>query len=155
MKQKPLRILALVTVGVTGLGCWVAASRLAGSGFATPADCLEAYREACQNGDVSGYLGCLGEPLHTETRTRHSRNQELAETLRAEMSGVKSWVELPESVLTESTAEINVDIEGPRGLHRTRFNLEKSRAGWLIVAIGPPQKLSPPIGFGTHVGDAP
>jgi hypothetical protein len=155
MKRKPFRILALVAVGVAGLGCWLAASRWAGSGFATPADCLEAYREACQNGDVSGYLACLGEPLHSETRNRHPRNQELAETLRAEMSGVKSWVELPGPLLTESTAEISVDIEGPRGLHRTRFHLEKSHAGWLIVAIGSPQKLSVPIGFGTHIGDTP
>jgi hypothetical protein len=155
MKRRPLRILTLVAVGVTALVCWVAVSRSGGPRFATPADCLEAYREACRNGDVSRYLACLGEPLQSEIRKQHPRSQELAEALRAEMSSVKSWVELPESDLTDSTAEICVDIEGERGIQRTRFRLEKSHAGWLIVAIGPPQELSAPIRFGTHVGDAP
>ena len=38
------------------------------TGFATPAACRDAYRDAVQEADAAAYLRCLGEPLRAETR---------------------------------------------------------------------------------------
>jgi hypothetical protein len=149
------RLVTIAAIGVLGLACWLAASRPTATGFAAPTDCLEAYRDACQNGDVSQYFACLGEPLRSQMRKRNAMDEQLAAALRTEMKTVNSWVELPDSVQTGSTARIRVETEGPRGIRRTSFDLEKTRAGWLIVTIGPPQEVSAPIRFGTHVGDSP
>src|SRR5438046_2771919 len=83
-------VLAGLTVGLLTLAVCRSLPR---SGFATPAACLEGYREACLAGDLERYERCLAEPLRSEMRQRHPDPQEFAEFLRRESKGIKSWVQ--------------------------------------------------------------
>jgi hypothetical protein len=117
--------------------------------FATPADCLDALREASAAGDIGSYLSCLGEPLRSE-KQRSLR----PEDLRRDMEGVKSW-SLLESEIQGTTATVEVDKVREGGTSRTRFRLERSGGGWLVVGVDRPQKVSPPVRYGTHIREAP
>jgi hypothetical protein len=117
--------------------------------FATPADCLDALREASAAGDVGRYLGCLGEPL----RSQKQRSLRPAD-LRRDMEGVKSWSQL-EPEIQGTTASVEVDRARASGTSRTRFRLERFGGGWLIVGIDRPQEITPPVRYGTHVSEAP
>jgi hypothetical protein len=117
--------------------------------FATPADCLDALREASAAGDVERYLNCLGEPL----RSQKQRSLSPAD-LRRDMEGVKSWSQLEPDV-QGTTATVEVDRARASGTSRTRFRLERSGGGWLVVGMDRPQEITPPVRYGTHVSEAP
>jgi hypothetical protein len=119
------------------------------TGFATPADCLEALREASAAGDVGRYLSCLDEPLRSEEQ----RSLRPADLQRG-IEGVKSWTQL-EPEVRGSNASVEVDRVRAGGTSRIRFRLERSAKGWLIVGVDPPKDITPPIPYGTHVSQAP
>ena len=120
-------------------------------GFATPAACLDAYREASLAGDVDKYRSCLTESLCAEIGRRHPYSRELAESLRQETKDVKTWVQLPDPASTGTTVQVDVDevrIDGKRRIH---FRLERFANGWLIVSIDRPRLVPTGIPYGTHV----
>src|SRR5262245_57511610 len=87
MSRQLKLILAVLTVAVlAGVLLW---RQRGPAGFASPADCVEAYRDACLAGDVTAYLGCLGEPLRSQRRdlTR-------ADDLKRALDGVVGWAQL-------------------------------------------------------------
>ena len=117
--------------------------------FATPADCLDALREASAAGDVERYLNCLGEPLRSQKQRSLSPGD-----LRRDLEGVKSWSQL-EADVQGTTATVEVDRARASGTSRTRYRLERSGRGWLIVSVGRPREITPPVRYGTHVSEAP
>lgn len=144
-------LVLVVALGLVALAVrWSAGRR----GFATPADCLEAYGAACLAGDVAGYLSCLGEPLRSETRQCFADDQELAEWLRQTMKDVKSWTQLLAPV-AGSGAEVDVDEVRASGTRRLRFHLEHSGQGWLIVGIEQPRAVPTAVPYGTHISKVP
>ena len=125
--------------------------------FATPIDCLEAYREACISGDVDAYLDCLAEPLRTEQSRRFPNPDALAWKLQQDMKEVKSWTVVgPGETASEATeVRLEVDMAGPSGTWRTAFDLQQQRGSWLITAIGPRREVPTDIPYGTHISDVP
>ena len=123
-----------------------------GSGFATPALCLDAYRDAVQEGDAAGYLRCLGEPLRGEARGKNPDDRDLGETLRREMRGVKSWVVTDRPEAQGDRASAVVEEVRPSGVRNVRFRLERTGAGWLIVGIDRGDERAAGIRYGTPVG---
>jgi hypothetical protein len=148
MKWVRILVLAGVTSIPLALAIWWSQRQ---SGFATPAACLDAYREASRAGDVEKYRSCLAEPLRSETQRLHPDAQELAESLRREMRDVKTWVLLLESESTASTVAFDVDEVCLDGSHRIRFHLQRSGAGWLIAGREQPKLVPAGIPYGTHV----
>jgi hypothetical protein len=120
-------------------------------GFATPADCLEAYREARQSGDVPNYLRCLAEPLRSEVLKTTDSERALADSLRRGMKDVKTWVLLPQEETEGTRAILEVDEGRMSGIRRHRFHLARFREGWLIVGIDPPREIPAAIPYGTHI----
>jgi hypothetical protein len=116
------------------------------SGFATPGDCLDAYRDACKTGNVGRYLSCLAEPL------RSDKGDATAEQIRKEMQDVKSWTQLDPEIKHDS-AIIDVDAVRRSGTRRIRFHLARSDGGWLITAIDAPRELPGGIPYGTSATD--
>jgi hypothetical protein len=154
--SKRAALLVLVTVaGLIVILRWSGGSNApgGGSGFATPAACLDAYRDAVQEGDAAAYLLCLGEPLRSETRRHHLGDAELAEALRRQMRGVKSWVvsESPEE--RGDRASAIVEEVRSSGVRAVRFQLARSGAGWLIVGIDRGDERAAGIPYGTRVGN--
>jgi hypothetical protein len=148
MKRRRVVLLLVLTLALMALALsW--SWRPRETVFATPADCLEALREASAAGDVGRYLGCLDEPLRSEKR--HSLRPA---DLQRDMDGVKSWTQLDPEV-QGSTASGEVDRVRAGGTSRIRFRLEQSARGWLVVGIDPPKEITPPIPYGTHVSQAP
>jgi hypothetical protein len=148
MKRRRVVLLLVLTLALMALVVsW--SRRPRETVFATPADCLEALREASAAGDVGRYLGCLDEPLRSE-KQRSLRPADL----QRDMEGVKSWIQLDPEV-QGSTASVEVDRVRAGGTSRIRFRLERSARGWLVVGIDPPKDITPPIPSGTHVSQAP
>ena len=148
MKRRRVVLLLVLTLALMALAVsWSRRPREAV--FATPADCLDALREASAAGDVGRYLGCLDEPLRSE-KQRSLRPADL----RRDLEGVKSWSQL-EPEVQGSTASVEVDKVRAGGTSRVRFRLERSARGWLIVEIDPPKEIMPPVPYGTHVSQAP
>jgi hypothetical protein len=148
--MKWLRILALVVVTSIPLVLAISSSQRQ-AGFATPAACLDAYREASRAGNVKKYWNCLAEPLRSEMRRQRPNPQELAESLRREMRDVKTWVQLLESASAASTVQVDVDEVRIEGSRRIRFYLQRSGAGWLIAGMEQPKLLPDGIPYGTHM----
>jgi hypothetical protein len=137
-----LVIVVVVTLAVLGLAIvWSARPR--SSGFATPADCIDAFCDASKEGDPERYLSSLAEPLRSETRQRFLDDARLAEHLRLQAQGVLSRVQHLQS---EGPAAV-VDLEEVRdsSARVTRFHLEPSARGWLIVRIEP--SVERPLSF--------
>jgi hypothetical protein len=148
MKRRPVALLLAVTLAVLALAVWW--SRRPGpAGFATPADCLDALREASAAGDVGRYLDCLGEPLRSQ-----KQGSLRPADLRRDVEGVKSWTQI-EPVVQGSAATAEVDQVRAQGTSRVRFRLERSGRGWLVVGIDRPTEIAPPVRYGTHVSEAP
>jgi hypothetical protein len=120
------------------------------SGFATPADCLDAYLDAGKDGDVARYLSCLAEPLRSEKQ----RALNTGDLLRS-MEDVKAWSRLDPMIVQEAAAEVDVDEVRTSGTCRIRFHLLRSRDGWLIVSVDAPKAVPTPIRYGTHVSEVP
>ena len=118
--MKWLRILALagVTLGLLGMTVYWSQAR---TGFATPAACLDAYREATQDGDIDRFWACLAKPLSAEIKQQHPNLTELAESLRTEMNDVKAWVQRLESPSAQSSVQIDVDEVRIDGNRRVRY----------------------------------
>jgi hypothetical protein len=153
-QEKWPRIISLVglTLGLLALAVHWAHTR---TGFATPASCLDAYREASLAGDVERSWRCLALSLRADIQRRHPNPKELAESMRREMKDVKTWVQLPALVSEGSTVQVNVDevrIDGNRSI---RFRLQRSENGWLITGIDPPKLVPAGIPYGTHVSKVP
>jgi hypothetical protein len=148
-----LRLLALLggAVAVLVLLAVRRPGRQPPSTFATPEDCVQAYAEACQEGDVAGYRRCLAEDLRAGSERQDAGK--LAMLLRASMAGVKSWVQAGPSIEGDE-AQVDVDVVRPEGTRRIRFHLARSSAGWLIKAVEAPRDVPTPIRFGTHVSAA-
>jgi hypothetical protein len=152
MKRSHLLLLLIVLLFVIGL---ILYGPLRHRGFATPADCIDAYRDASIEGNESRYLSCLAEPLRSETRRRYSESGTLADSLRDSMRDVKNWVLAAEPAIEGTTAHVDVDETRATGKRRTRFILERSGQGWLIVRIDPPQDIPMDIPYGTHISKVP
>jgi hypothetical protein len=123
------------------------------AGFATPAECVEAYSEASRSGNVAKFLNCLGEPLRSEAEGRRAQSKDLAETLRRSAQDVKSWVQCLEPVVEGSTVRVDVDEVRTAGTRRIRFHLQRTGRGWLINRIDPPRDMPVTIPYGTHIRD--
>jgi hypothetical protein len=149
----------MVLIILAALGLAVLAVRLASSSartsYATPSDCLDAYRDACLAGDAATYLNCLGEPLRSQAAQRFTDLSALADYLQRNMKDAKSWVELGSPEVAGSTAVVDVEEVRTAGSLRTRFHFQRLGRGWLIVQIEQPQEVPTSIPFGTHVSQVP
>jgi hypothetical protein len=119
------------------------------AGFASPAECVEVYRDACAAGDSAKALACLGGPLRAEAERSAS-----AAALTRELAGVVSWAQ-HEPEVRGTAAHVDVDRGRRDGVQRVRFRLERGGAGWLIVGIDPPKGLPTTIPYGTHISKVP
>jgi len=146
MSRQLKLILAVLTVAVlAGVLLWW---QRGPAGFASPADCVEAYRDACLAGDVSAYLSCLGEPLRSQRR-----DVARPDDLKRALDGVVGWAQ-HDSVVGETEAHVDVDQTRRDGTQRVRFRLRRA-GGWLIVGIEAPQPVPTLIPHGTHVSKVP
>jgi hypothetical protein len=143
--RMPLLVLAAVAL-LAGAALW---SQRRDAGFAGPAECVEAYRDACAAGDVAGALACLGGPLRAESEHTAS-----AASLRREMAGVVSWAQ-HEPEIDGAAARVDVDRGRRDGVQRVRFRLERGGGSWGIVGIDAPQPVPTVIPYGTHVSKVP
>ena len=149
MKRRRLVLLLVVGLGLAALLVYGPPRRP--TGFATPADCLDAYRDASKDGDMARYLRCLGEPLRSEQqRTLDS------DALRRRLEDVKGWTRL-EPVIQELSAYVDVDQVRTSGTARVRFHLQRvdQGQGWLIVRVDAPKEVPAPVPYGTHVSEVP
>jgi hypothetical protein len=119
--------------------------------FATPAACLDAYREASRAGDVESYWSCLAEPLRFEIQQQYPDPKELARHLRSQMSDVKTWVQVLDSRSEDSTIQVDVDEVSLEGNRRIHFQLQWSGGGWLIASLTAPKGIPTSIPYGTHI----
>src|SRR5579871_1571906 len=151
MKRLRIATLVSVTAGLLVLAVCCSQRR---TGFATPATCLDAYREATLAGDLEHYWPCLGEPLCTQMKQQYPIPGDLATSLREEMKQVKTWVQFPHAGDGGSKVQVDVDEVRPDGSQRVRFTLQRTAAGWIIVAIDRPKVVPAGIPYGTHVSKA-
>ena len=145
---KRLRVAVAGAVVLGVLGGALLWSR-SGSGFATPEDCLSAYYEACQAGDVSRYLACLGEPLRSRSRERLEEGSAGAEALRR--LAVRGWARDGSAKPAGEEARLDVEEIRTDGIRRVQFQLERSTRGWLIVALTSLEEKAPLYPYGTDV----
>jgi hypothetical protein len=145
-----IRVVALVGLSVAVLTLAIYWSYRPG-GFATPADCVEAYGEAVKTGDIPKYLSCLGEPLRSQVQSQFVDAAELADVLRRSMKDVKSWTQILDSTTQDSDTVIPVDVVRATGTVRVRFRLERFGKHWLIVGMDQPLEMPMPIPYGTHI----
>jgi hypothetical protein len=145
MKRRRL----LVGMGfMLGLGALVLYGRpRLPEGFATPAACLDAYRDASKQGALDRYLSCLGEPLRSE-----KQRSATVEGLIRGMDGVKSWTR-HEAVIREGMADVDVDLVRKAGTYRLSFRLQRMERGWVIVVINGPHERTSPVQYGTPVSE--
>ena len=122
-------------------------------GFATPTDCLCAYYEACQDGDLTKYLSCLADPLRFELRRSVSDGGKLAALLRQQ--AVKNWVVVAEQEGEKPLTSILIDEVRADSIRRVRFRLEHAGGSWVITAVDTLKEKRPPIRFGTDVRNVP
>ena len=149
--QRRLLPVALTCAVLAGAVAW--SQRPRPTGCRTPAECLEAYREAYRVGDAERYRRCLGEPLRSEVRQDYPSDEALAEALRRETREVKGWVEVGTPDEQGGRAIANVEEVRATGQRRLRFYLERSQEGWLIVRVEKGAEQSPEVRYGTRVGE--
>jgi hypothetical protein len=123
--------------------------------FATPAACLDAYREASRAGDVERYWSCLAEQLRFEIQQQYPDPKELARHLRSQMSDVKTWVQVLDSTSEDSTIQVDVDEVSLEANRRIHFQLQWSGGGWLIASMTAPKGIPTSIPYGTHISKVP
>jgi hypothetical protein len=154
MVHTPLRrLLTLaVTCGVlTGTLAW--SLRLPPAGYGTPAECVDAFRDACRTGDAARYRRCLGDPLRSEVRQTCPGDDSLAESLRREARGLKGWVQVGPPDEQRDRAVANVEEVRETGQRRLRLWLERSSEGWLVVRLEMGAEQAPDVRYGTRVGE--
>jgi hypothetical protein len=152
MKWLRIITLASVTLGLLAVTAYWSKWR---AGFDTPADCLDAYREACLTGDLKKLWSCLAEPLRAKLQSQYSNSQELADALRKEAHDVKSWVQRHYLPGVAATVPVDVDEVRPDGNRRIRFRLQKIGTGWLIVDMEQSKVVPAVVPYGTHVSKVP
>src|SRR5262245_48930277 len=136
---------ALAGAVLAGVLLW---SRREPAGFASPAACVEAYRDACLAGDVAAYLDCLAEPLCSQRRPTARPDD-----LKRELDRVVGWAQ-HEPVAEGDEAHVDVDLTRREGTQRVRFRLRRA-GGWLIASVEAPRPVPAVIPHGTHVSEAP
>jgi hypothetical protein len=153
MKRLPLLIPAALVVVFVVLAARRSVPPATAATFATPEDCVEAYREACKEGNVPAYLDCLAGPLLDEAR-RLAAAGELPAALRRSLAGVKSWVVAAPPTIEADSATVEVDAVRLEGTRRIRFSLAHARpTGWRIVRVDAPRDVPTPVRYGTHVSE--
>jgi hypothetical protein len=149
--KRRLLALALTCAVLAGVGAW--SLRLRPLGWGTPAECLDAYRTACQAADAAGYRQCLGEPLRSEVRQSYPDDEGLAEALRRETRGINGWVEVGLQDEQGGRAIATVEEVRESGQRRQRLYLERSQDGWLVVRVEKGAEQTPAVRYGTRVGE--
>jgi hypothetical protein len=147
MKRRLLMLSLLLALVVTAVVLYGRGGSR--QGFATPAECLDAYRDASKDGDVTRYLSCLGEPLRSEKR----RSIQAVDLIR-DMAGVKGWTR-HEAVIRDRIADVDVDLVRATGSFRLSFHLQRTDQGWVIVALDGPREQRSPVPYRTPVGNEP
>jgi len=122
-------------------------------GFAGPTDCISAYYEACQVGDVTRYESCFADPLRSETRRDSGDMNHLISLLQHK--AVKNWVVVAESETDKPVSTVQIDEVREDGIARVRFRLEFLHSSWLIVGVDPVQRRQPSVPYGTDVRNVP
>jgi hypothetical protein len=152
MKRARVLLLACLVAALTAGAVWWAGRR---SGYATPGECLDAYYDARSAGDTARFLGCLAEPLRTETRRRFGGDADLARALRSGAADLKNRVQQGDA--TADGADRIVDIEEVRtpGIRRVRFRLQSAGGAWLIGAIDTGPETPADVPYGTHISKGP
>lgn len=120
--------------------------------FATPAECLAAFRDANLDCDAARYRNCLGGTLRTETDRDYPENAKLALALRESQQGVKHWVESAAQSSGDRAAAA-VDEVRITGQRRMYIELARSEKGWLITQIKRGDEKPASIRYGTPSGD--
>src|SRR5262249_30282653 len=115
-------------------------------GFDTPAACLEAFRDACKDGDAPDCRRCLAESLR-------AGSADLFEVARRDLQEVRHWNQYAPEIRGDA-ATTREDRVGAEGLiHCVDYRRGRARPGWQIVAVGPAEIIRPPVRPGTHVND--
>jgi hypothetical protein len=141
---------ALTLAALAGALAWSVGPRP--SSYATPEECLEAYRTACLAGDAPRYRACLGEPLRSETEHSYADDHALADALRRQTDGVKNWVEVGVPEVRGGRAVATVDEVRATGQRRLRVHLERAGGGWLVVGVERGEERAPDVRYGTRLG---
>jgi hypothetical protein len=149
--RRRLLPLALTCAVLAGVVAWSLRSRPVAC--RTPAECLDAYRDAWRAGDAGRYRRCLGEPLRSEVRHDYPADDALAAALRREARGVKGWVAVGPPAEQGGRAVVDVDEVRETGQRRLRFSLEQSSDGWLVVRVETGTEQPPAVRYGTPVGE--
>jgi hypothetical protein len=151
---RPHRLLVLVGLTLAVLIAALAWSRSAKERrYATPEDCLAAFRDATLDQDAARYRSCLGEPLRSQVQSRYADDAALAAALREEIQGVKHWVEAGRPEAQDDRAVAVVEEVRVTGQRRLQVYLEHSRAGWLIVRVEKGDEKPAAVRYGTTAGE--
>jgi hypothetical protein len=150
-RLRPILLSAVTLAVLAGALAWSLRSR--STRYATPADCLEAYRAASLAGDAARFRGCLGEPLRSEVQRSYADDHSLADALRRDTTGIKNWVDLGPPEVHGDGAVAVVDEVRATGQRRLRFHLERSGSGWLIARVEKEDERAPEVRYGTRLGE--
>ncbi len=146
----PRRVVLLAGISIAVLVAALTWSRLAKPrGFATPEDCLGAFRDATLDGDAARYRSCLGEPLRSQVQQGYPDDGALASALREGVQGVKHWVEAGRPEEQGDRAVARVDEVRVTGQRRLQVYLERSHAGWRIVRVEKGEEKPAAVRYGT------
>jgi hypothetical protein len=149
-KKYRLVILLLLAVGLGALALLRFPSQPV---FPTPSDCLTAFYEAVQEGNVSNYLRCLDDPLLADMKRQALSQADWVEILRRET--VKNWVQDRQPLPEGPSIMVEVDEVRSSGTERVRFRLEQRRQGWRIVGIQRLEQRRPSFPYGTDIRAEP
>lgn len=140
-------LLAVVFLLTMVLFFWM--RRTAPVAAATAAECLDAYYDSLQSGDVEKYRRCFGDPY----RTRMEANA--FDTVCRDTRDLKNLVQIEGAAEGDSSRWVDVDEVRAAGVRRIRYHLRREERGWVIVDVEPPRERAAPIHYGTPVGDEP
>jgi hypothetical protein len=151
--MKPVRLIlaALVALGLLALVLYHRSSSPGPTEvrFATPAECVDAYAEACLDGDVSGFRATLTEPLRGQSLEGVTDPGKQAEAVRLRMAEVKSWVQRGEPAIDGDEATVEVVEVHEGGARLVRFHLKRVAGGWQITQINDAGEVKMPTRYGT------
>jgi hypothetical protein len=125
------------------------------SGYGTPGECLDAYYDALSAGDPGRHLGCLAEPLRTETRRRFAGNTDPAQALQRGAADLKNRVQQGNGTADGANRIVDVDEVRIGGIRRVRFRLRQNGGSWLIAAIDTGTQAPAEVPYGTHISKGP
>jgi hypothetical protein len=140
--MKWLRLAIPLTMAVLILAMalrWASGSK----GFATPGECVEAYRDAILADDADRFRECLADTLR-------SPPPPITEAIRTPMKEIKGWSQSVET-LDSRSAVVTVDEIRTASTRRVRYRLERTSGGWLIAEIGQAKDVPTTVPYGTHI----